>query len=113
MAKQQIKTEAQVTNVLILNADEIEALSEGVSHDTRLAVDGDLARLHPGLVLPDPDVAAAADSGVLQTRWLLVFVLPRFLGGRSREVPWGISLTFLAIVVCYPWVIPWGQLFGA
>lgn len=39
---------------------------------------------------------------VYKTLWLLVFVLPRGLGGRSQEVPWGIALTFLAIVLSYP-----------
>lgn len=50
---------------------------------------------------------------IYKTLWLLVFVLPRLLAGRSREVPWGISLTFLVIVLSCPMVIPWGQLFGA
>lgn len=49
---------------------------------------------------------------IYKTLWLLVYVLPRLLGGRSQEVPWGISLTFLVIVVSYPWVIPWEQVFG-
>ena len=49
---------------------------------------------------------------IYKTLWLLVFVLPRLLGGRSQELPWGISLTFLVIVVSYPWVIPWAQVFG-
>ncbi len=50
---------------------------------------------------------------IYKTLWLLVFVLPRMLGERSQELPWGISLTFLVIVVSYPWVIPWAQVFGA
>jgi hypothetical protein len=50
---------------------------------------------------------------IYKTLWLLVFVRPRLVGGRSGEVPWGISLTFLVIVVSYPWVIPWAQVFGA
>jgi hypothetical protein len=45
--------------------------------------------------------------------WLVVFVLPRLLTGRGREVPWGVTTTFLAIVVSYPWVIPWERLFGS
>lgn len=49
---------------------------------------------------------------IYKTLWLIVFVLPRLFGGHSTEVPWGISLTFLVIVVSYPWVIPWRQLFG-
>ena len=35
----------------------------------------------------------------------------RLLAGRSREAPWGITCTFLVIVMIYPWMIPWGQLF--
>lgn len=50
---------------------------------------------------------------IYKTLWLIVFVTPRLLGGRSGEVPWGISMTFLVIVVNYPLVIPWGQLFVA
>jgi hypothetical protein len=49
---------------------------------------------------------------IYKSLWLLVFVLPLLLKGRSSEVPWGIAVTFLGIVVSYPWVIPWGQLFG-
>ena len=50
---------------------------------------------------------------IYKTLWLLVFVLPRLLNGRSSEVPWGIASTFLVIVVSYPFVIPWGPLFVA
>ncbi len=46
-----------------------------------------------------------------KTLWLLVFVLPRLISGRMGEVPWGIALTFLVIVLGYPLVIPWGHLF--
>lgn len=48
-----------------------------------------------------------------KTLWQLVFVLPRLPAGRSREVPWGISLRLPVIVLSYPWVIPWGRLFGS
>ena len=49
---------------------------------------------------------------IYKSLWLLVFVLPRLRKGRISELPWGIASTFLVIVVSYPWVIPWGQLFG-
>ena len=49
---------------------------------------------------------------IYKTLWLLVFVTPRLRTRRFDEIPWGIALTFLVIVVSYPWVIPWGQLFG-
>ena len=65
-----------------------------------------------GLFWPVPMSPLLLIQVIYKTLWLLVFVLPRLLGGRSQEVPWGISLTFLVIVMSYPWVIPWGQLFG-
>ena len=49
---------------------------------------------------------------IYKSLWLLVFVLPRLLKGKVGEVPSGIALVFLVIVLSYPWVIPWGQLFG-
>jgi hypothetical protein len=49
---------------------------------------------------------------IYKTLWLVVFVLPLLLHGRSREVPWGIAGTFLVIVLTYPWVIPWARLFN-
>jgi hypothetical protein len=45
--------------------------------------------------------------------WLFAYVLPRMLAGRGREVPAGITLSFLVIVLVWPWCIPWRQLFGA
>ena len=48
---------------------------------------------------------------IYKTLWLAVFAVPRLRTGRVSEIPWGIALTFLVIVVSYPWVIPWGQLF--
>ena len=65
-----------------------------------------------GLFWPVPMSPLLLIQVIYKTLWLLVFVLPRLLGGRSQDVPWGISLTFLVIVVSYPWVIPWGQVFG-
>ena len=65
-----------------------------------------------GLFFPIPMSPLLLIQVIYKTLWLLVFVPPRLLGGRSKEVPWGISLTFLVIVLSYPWAIPWGQLFG-
>jgi hypothetical protein len=45
--------------------------------------------------------------------WLIAYVLPRVLAGRRREVPAGITLSFLVIVLVWPWFIPWRQLFAA
>lgn len=49
---------------------------------------------------------------IYKSIWLSVFVLPRLLGNSGSDVPWGIALTFLVIVLSYPWVIPWARLFG-
>ncbi len=65
-----------------------------------------------GLVWPVPMSPLLLIQVIYKTLWLLVFVLPRLLGGRSQEVPWGIALTFLVIVASYPLVIPWGQVFA-
>jgi hypothetical protein len=48
---------------------------------------------------------------IYKSLWLLVFVLPRLLSDRRGEVPWGIAVTFLFIVLTYPWVIPWSMIF--
>lgn len=66
-----------------------------------------------GLLFPVPMAPLLMVQVGYKTLWLVVYVLPRLLGGRSSEVPWGISLTFLLIVLTYPWVIPWRQVFGA
>ena len=65
-----------------------------------------------GLFWPVPMSPLLLIQVIYKTLWLLLFVLPRLLSGRRREIPWGITLTFLAIVLSYPWVIPWGQLFA-
>ncbi len=49
---------------------------------------------------------------IYKSLWLLVFVRPRLLKGQISELPSGIVLVFLVIVLSYLWVIPWGQLFG-
>jgi len=38
-------------------------------------------------------------------------VMPRLLKGKNSEIPSGIALVFLMIVLSYPWGIPWGPLF--
>jgi hypothetical protein len=65
-----------------------------------------------GLFFPVPMAPLLMVQVVYKTLWLLVYALPRLLDGRSGEVPWGISLTFLLIVLTYPWVIPWEQVFA-
>ncbi len=65
-----------------------------------------------GLFSPVPMSPLLLIQVIYKTLWLLVFALPRLVSGRNCEVPWGISLTFLVIVVSYPWVIPWQDLFA-
>ena len=65
-----------------------------------------------GLFYPVPMSPLLLIQVIYKTLWLLVFVTPRLLEGRISEVPSGIALVFLVIVVSYPWVFPWGQLFG-
>lgn len=47
---------------------------------------------------------------IYKSLWLLMFVLPSVIVARGREVPLGIAITFLVIVVSYPLVIPWKSL---
>ncbi len=65
-----------------------------------------------GLFFPITMSALLLIQVIYKTLWLLVYAMPRMHKQRSNEVPWGIALTFLIIIVSYPWVIPWGQLFG-
>ncbi|MEI7460619.1 MAG: hypothetical protein WCK15_14495 [Pirellula sp.] len=65
-----------------------------------------------GLFFPITMSALLLIQVIYKTIWLLVYAMPRMLKQRGNEVPWGISLTFLVIIVSYPWVIPWEQLFG-
>ncbi len=65
-----------------------------------------------GLFFPITMSALLLIQVIYKTLWLLVYAMPRMLKQHSKEVPWGIALTFLVIVLSYPWVIPWGQLFG-
>ncbi|MFM5913786.1 MAG: hypothetical protein ACKOPR_03445 [Chakrabartia godavariana] len=39
---------------------------------------------------------------IYKTLWLAMFVAPLVLAGRSGDVPWGISSSFIAIVLIYP-----------
>jgi hypothetical protein len=41
---------------------------------------------------------------VYKLLWLVTFVLPLILAGRSGDIPWGIATVFAAIVVTYPFL---------
>ena len=66
-----------------------------------------------GLFFPITMSALLLIQVIYKTLWLLVFVMPRMLNKRRNEVPWGIASAFLIIILSYPWIIPWAQLFGA
>ena len=65
-----------------------------------------------GLFFPITMSALLLVQVIYKTLWLLVYIVPRMLNKRSNEVPWGIASAFLVIIVSYPWIIPWAQLFG-
>ena len=66
-----------------------------------------------GLFFPITMSALLLIQVIYKTLWLLVYVMPRMLNKRRNEVPWGIASAFLIIILSYPWIIPWAQLFGA
>ncbi len=65
-----------------------------------------------GLFFPITMSALLLIQVIYKSLWLLVYAMPRMLKQGNNEVPWGIASTFLVIIMSYPWVIPWGQLFG-
>ena len=65
-----------------------------------------------GLVFPVQMSSLLLIQVIYKSLWLLVFVKPRLSKAKISEVPSGIALVFLVIVLSYPWVIPWWQLFG-
>ena len=65
-----------------------------------------------GLVFPVQMSSLLLIQLIYKSLWLLVFVKPRLSKEKISEVPSGIALVFLVIVLSYPRVIPWWQLFG-
>jgi hypothetical protein len=47
---------------------------------------------------------------IYKSLWLAVYAAPRLVARRSSEIPTGIALSFIAIVLVYPFLIPWGAL---
>jgi ABC-type spermidine/putrescine transport system permease subunit I len=45
--------------------------------------------------------------------WLMLFAVPRWIGGRGAEVPKRITGICLATIIAFPWVIPWSMLFAS
>ena len=50
---------------------------------------------------------------IYKSVWLLTYALPRLIDGRHAEVPSGITISFLVIVLVWPWFIPWRQMVAA
>jgi hypothetical protein len=49
---------------------------------------------------------------VYKSVWLAVYVIPRLPRGNLRAIPWGIAVSFAAIVIVWPFIIPWKYLLG-
>jgi hypothetical protein len=49
---------------------------------------------------------------IYKSVWLLGYAAPRVVAGRRQEIPSGIALSFVAIVLIWPWFIPWRQMFA-
>ena len=66
-----------------------------------------------GVCRPDSMLWLLVFQVIYKSVWLLAYAMPRVLAGRGQEVPAGIGLSFLVIVLVWPWVIPWRQLIAA
>jgi hypothetical protein len=47
---------------------------------------------------------------IYKSLWLAIYAAPRIAAGRSDAVPPGIAVSFVVIVLTYPFVIPWSHL---
>lgn len=50
---------------------------------------------------------------IYKSLWLLLYAGPRLLHGQTGELPAGIAVSFLCIVLVWPFLIPWGYLWEA
>jgi hypothetical protein len=50
---------------------------------------------------------------IYKSIWLLTYAVPRLGVSRRTEIPAGIALSFLVIVLVWPWFIPWRQIMSA
>ena len=66
-----------------------------------------------GVVWPSSFAWLLVFQVIYKSVWLLVYAAPRVLAGRRQEIPVGITLSFVVIVLVWPWFIPWRQLFAA
>jgi hypothetical protein len=66
-----------------------------------------------GLVYPGSFLWLLVFQVIYKSVWLLAYSAPRLGSTRRPEIPLGIAISFLAIVLVWPWFIPWRQLFAA
>lgn len=64
-----------------------------------------------GVVFPRTFAPILFMQILYKSLWLLVFAVPRMCAGRAHEIPPGIAIAFLIVVVSYPWAVDWHQLF--
>ena len=66
-----------------------------------------------GLVSPGSFLWLLVFQVIYKSVWLLAYAVPRLLSGRAAEIPAGIAVSFVAIVLVWPWFIPWRQIVAA
>ena len=47
---------------------------------------------------------------IYKSLWLAVYAAPRLVARRRAEIPTGIALSFMLIVIVYPFLVPWDAL---
>lgn len=65
-----------------------------------------------GLVYPLAVAPLLAMQVVYKGLWLALWAAPRWLRGRGAEVPPGIAACFAVIVVVWPLILPWSEIFN-
>ncbi|MFM2005723.1 MAG: hypothetical protein RLZZ09_1378, partial [Pseudomonadota bacterium] len=65
-----------------------------------------------GLFAPERYAPVLLLQFVYKTIWLLVYAAPRLLRREYASIPWGIVVSFAAIAVVWPFIIPWSALFA-
>jgi uncharacterized membrane protein len=66
-----------------------------------------------GVVSPGSFLWLLVFQVIYKSVWLLAYAVPRLLSGRAAEIPAGIAVSFVVIVLVWPWFIPWRQMIAA
>jgi hypothetical protein len=64
-----------------------------------------------GLFYPFQMVPVLILQIIYKSIWLLVYVLPRLVKQQYHSIPIGIAVSFLCIVVIWPFIVPWSNFF--